>query len=294
MTGGKAALWTDSTIAEVMLGKAISFIKEQKDHPFFLYFASHDIHVPRVPGHQFVGKSGMGPRGDEILELDWEVGEIVKTLKDLQLLNNTVIVFSSDNGPVLDDGYVDGAVEGAAHPKPIRQLGKTITNRPAHLPAGPYRGGKYSIFDGGTKVPFIVSWPGTIKPGKSNALISQADLLSSFASLTGVQLKADDGPDSFNMINALLGKTEKGRKNLVEQGNPLALVEGNWKYIEPHKGPKVNKNVNIELGNDPDPQLYDLSKDPGEKNNVASQYPDKVKQMAGELEKIKADGRSKD
>ena len=293
MTGGKAALWTDSTIAEVMLGKTLSFIKDNKDHPFFLYFASQDIHVPRVPGHQFVGKSGMGPRGDEILELDWEVGEIVKTLKDLHLLDNTMIVFSSDNGPVLDDGYVDSAAEGAAHPEPINLDGKTLTDRPAHLPAGPYRGGKYSVFDGGTKVPFIISWPGTIKPGKSNALISQADLLSSFARLTGVQLKEDDGPDSFDMLDVLLGKTEKGRKSVVEQGNPLALVEGNWKYIEPHKGPKINKNVNIELGNDLDPQLYDLSKDPGEKNNLASQHPDKVKQMATELQKIKDDGRSR-
>ena len=124
-------------------------------------------------------------------------------------------------------------------------------------------------------------------------MISQVDLVLFFCTLTGSKLEKEDGPDSFDMWNVLLGKTEKGRKSLVEQGNPLALVEGNWKYIEPHKGPKINKNVNIELGNDLDPQLYDLSKDPGEKNNLASQYPDRVQQMSKELQKIKDDGRSR-
>ena len=295
MSGGKSALWNDATISDVMCGKAVDFIKENKERPFFLYFASHDIHVPRVPARRFAGKSGMGARGDEILEFDWEVGEILKTLNELNLSAKTMIILSSDNGPVLDDGYADGAVEGAARPKQVGFMAsrKTALARPAHKPAGQYRGGKYSIYEGGTKIPFIVSWPGSIKPGKSDALISQADLLASFANLTGIQLSETDGPDSFDMLNVLLGKSEKGRKSLVEQGNGLALVEGTWKYIEPHKGPTKNVNVNIELGNNLNPQLYDLSRDPGEKNNMASQKRRKVKEMAMELEKIRVEERSR-
>ena len=149
MSGGKSALWVDEDIADVITGKAVKFIEENKDNPFFLYFATHDIHVPRMPNQRFVGKSGMGPRGDAILEFDWSVGEIMKTVDKLGLSENTIIIVTSDNGPVVDDGYKDQAVE---------LLG-------SHKPAGPLRGGKYSAFDGGTRVIFITSWNGKIKAG---------------------------------------------------------------------------------------------------------------------------------
>ncbi len=130
MTGGKAARWTDEDIADVITGKAITFIETNKAQPFFLYFPTHDIHVPRVPHSRFVGKSGMGPCGDAILQLDWTVGEILKALDRLNLRENTLIVLSSDNGYVLDDGYQDDAREKLN----------------GHTPAGPLRGSKYSTF----------------------------------------------------------------------------------------------------------------------------------------------------
>ncbi|MEO6000755.1 MAG: arylsulfatase [Chitinophagaceae bacterium] len=278
MSGGKSAWWIDDEIAAVLSQKAISFIKKQQANPFFIYFATHDIHVPRVPNKQFIGKSGMGVRGDAILQLDWTVGEILKTLDSLQLTNKTMFIISSDNGPVLDDGYQDEAVA---------KLG-------GHKPAGPLRGGKYSAFDAGTRTPLIVCWPGNIKAGtSSNALISQVDLLASFAAFTGQQLPEDAAPDSFNMINVLLGKSKQGRDNLVEHAGTLALVSKNWKYIQPAPGPALAKEVNIELGNSKDPQLYDLSKDIGEQKNLAAANPEMVKEMSATLQNIKTKGRSR-
>ncbi len=255
MSGGKSALWVDEDIADVITGKAVEFIRKNKDNPFFLYFATHDIHVPRVPHPRFAGKSTMGPRGDAILEFDWSVGEILKVIDDLDLTRKTMIIVTSDNGPVVDDGYKDDAVE---------KLGD-------HKPAGPLRGGKYSAFDGGTRVAFIARWPGKIKPGTSHALFSQIDLMASFAILTGQTLPSDAAPDSFDNLKTLLGKSKTGREWLVEHSanGRLSLIRGDWKYIEPGPGPKINVNTNTETGNDTVPQLYDLKTDLGEKINVA-------------------------
>lgn len=265
MSGGKSALWVDENLADVLTGKAVNFIEKNKNNPFFLYFCTHDIHVPRVPHPRFAGKSGMGPRGDVILEFDWSVGEILKTLDKLKLTKKTLVIITSDNGPVIDDGYKDQAVE---------LLGN-------HKPAGPLRGGKYSAFDGGTRVVFIALWPGRIKAGTSDALFSQIDLMSSFASLTGQKLPENAGPDSFDYLNALLGKDMAGREWLVEHSSAqkLSLIRGDWKFIEPGPGQKITANNNTETGNDPDPQLYNLKNDLGEKNNVATQNPDILKEL---------------
>jgi arylsulfatase A-like enzyme len=277
MTGGKSALWSDEGMADVFTKKAGSFIEQQKDKPFFLYFATHDIHVPRVPHPRFAGQTTMGPRGDAIVEFDWCVGEILKALDRLKLTRNTLVILTSDNGPVIDDGYKDGAVE---------KLG-------SHKPAGPLRGGKYSRFEAGTRVPFVVRWPARVKPGVSEALISQVDLLASFAALADQKLAVNDAPDSLNILSTLTGKSKRGREHVVEHAGGLALRQGNWKYIEPREGPKRNANTNTELGNDPNPQLYDLSKDPGEQNNLAAQHPDRVKAMESLLQKLRQDGRSR-
>jgi arylsulfatase A-like enzyme len=271
MSGGNAARWVDENIADTLTGKAVAFIEKHKEEPFFLYFATHDIHVPRVPHPRFAGKSGLGPRGDAIVQLDWSVGEVLKTLDRLGLAENTLVIFSSDNGPVVDDGYKDQAVELLD----------------GHKPAGPLRGGKYSIFDAGTRVPFIVRWPGRIKPGVSEALACQIDLSASLAALTGQKLGSGDAPDSFDVLGALLGRTRTGRDHLVEHAGSLSLIQGDWKYIEPSKGARMNISTNTELGNAPQPQLYDLKNDLGERNNVATQYPEKVKEMAALLRKIR-------
>lgn len=277
MTGGKTALWKDEDMADLYTSKAVSFIEQNRNKPFFLYFATHDPHVPRVPHPRFAGKTAMGPRGDAIIEADWCVGEILNTLDRLKLDRNTLVIFTSDNGPVVDDGYKDDAVE---------KLG-------GHKPAGPLRGGKYSNFEGGTRVPFIVRWTGRVKPGVSAALISQIDFLASFAAFTNQQLGYADAPDSFNVLPALLGKSKAGREHLVEQASALSLRVGSWKYIEPNKGVKLQKNTNTETGNDPDGQLYNLAIDPGETKNVAAGQPDKVKQMTALLQQMRQSGKSR-
>lgn len=277
MTGGKSALWKDEDMADVFTGKAIAFIQQHKDKPFFLYFATHDPHVPRVPHPRFVGKTTMGPRGDAIMQTDWVVGEILATLDRLNLTKNTLIVFTSDNGPVVDDGYKDDAVE---------KLG-------SHKPAGALRGGKYSNFEGGTRVPFIVRWPGRVKPGVSNALVAQVDFIASFAAFTNQKLAESDAPDSFNVLPALLGKSKTGRQHLVEQAGALSLRQGEWKYIEPGKGARYDKNTNTELGNDQSAQLYNLADDPGETKNLATKHPDRVKRMAEHVRQIREKGRSR-
>jgi arylsulfatase A-like enzyme len=277
MSGGNAARWVDEDIADTITGKAVSFIQKHRDEPFFLYFATHDIHVPRVPHPRFVGASGLGPRGDAIVQLDWSVGELLRTLDRLDLARDTLVIFSSDNGPVVDDGYKDQAVELLD----------------GHRPAGPLRGGKYSAFDGGTRVPFIVRWPGKVRPGVSEALACQIDLPASLAALTDQQLAFDDAPDSFDVLGALLGRTNTGRDHLVEHAGTLSLIRGDWKYIEPSKGRRMNVSTNTELGNDPQPQLYDLKDDLGEKDNVATEHPRRVQEMAALLRKIRQQGRSR-
>jgi arylsulfatase A-like enzyme len=270
MRGGKAALWKDEEMADIFTQHATAFIEQhaRESQPFFLYFATHDPHVPRMPHPRFVGKSGLGARGDAILQMDGCVGAVLDAIDRLGLQENTLVIFTSDNGPVLDDGYQDEAVA---------KNGK-------HRPAGPYRGGKYSIFEGGTRVPFIVRWPGHVSAGVSDALISHVDFLRSFAALAGQSV--DDkkaGPDSVDLLAALLGKSKTGRERLVEHANTLALREGAWKFIEPKQGAKRSRNTNVELGNDPQPQLYNLAEDPGETKNLAGAEPEKVAQLAKQL-----------
>lgn len=275
MKGGKSALWVDEDMADVFLNKAKMFIDDhlakKSGNPFFLYYALHEPHVPRVPNARFVGKSGMGPRGDAILEADWCVGELLKKLENEGLINNTLIVFSSDNGPVLNDGYYDDAVE---------KVGK-------HTPSGGLRGGKYSLFEAGTKVPFITYWKGHIKPGVSDAIVCQIDLLASFSELIGIQ---NTTKDSQNMLPVLLGNSKKGRDNLVlEASGRLAFRYGNDWLIPPYKGNPLAKEVNIETGLLPEFQLYDLLKDPAQQYNLSKQNPQKVESLRLKMQAIVGD-----
>jgi arylsulfatase A-like enzyme len=272
MKGGKSALWKDEEMADTFTREAVAFINRSKARPFFLYFATHDVHVPRVPHPRFAGKSGMGPRGDAIAEFDWSVGEVLKALDADGLAENTLVVFTSDNGPVVDDGYRDDAVE---------KLG-------GHKPAGPYRGGKYSKFEGGTRVPFVVRWPGRVKPGTSKALVSQVDFIASFAALAGAPAPGPTAIDSRNHLPALLGDDPIGRASLIEHGGGLAVRHGHWKFIPASNGPRKNVPTNSELGNDSAPQLYDLEADPGETRNVAEDHPEIVDQLRKELAEAQA------
>lgn len=264
MKGGKKALWKDENIADSITSHAVEFIRKNKDRPFFLYFGTNDAHVPRVPHPRFRGKSGMGPRGDVLLQFDWSVGEITRTLEELDLTDNTIVIVTSDNGPVVDDGYQDQAAA---------LLGD-------HRPWGPFRGGKYSAFEAGTCIPMVIRWPGKIETGKvSEALVSHIDLIASFASLLQVTLPHRAAPDSQNYLTAFLGKDLQGRNYLIESADILSILLNNWKYIVPSNGPAYSKLTNIELGNSKEPQLYNLAKDKGEKKNLASKKQKKVKTL---------------
>ncbi|ACU05245.1 sulfatase family protein [Pedobacter heparinus] len=272
MEGGHKARWTDEEVSTTFLTKARDFIEKNKNQPFFLYFTLTEPHVPRMPATMFKGKSELGLRGDAILQLDWTVGQIMKQLEYLKLDKNTLIIFSSDNGPVLDDGYEDEAVK------------KSV----GHQPSGIFRGGKYSSFEAGTRVPWIMSWPGTILPKVSEAMVCQMDLLASFSYLLNVPLPADETTDSENVLPALLGKSTKGRTTLITQGGPLAIIKNNWKYIEPGKGIAYDKLTGIEMGVSASGQLYNLNTDPGETENVLYKYASKAKELATLLNAIKA------
>jgi arylsulfatase A-like enzyme len=230
--------------------------------------------VPRYPHERFRDKSGMGYRGDAILQFDWTVGMIVEALEKAGILDNTLIVLTSDNGPVVDDGYADKAVE---------LLGD-------HRPWGEFRGGKYSNFEAGTRVPFIVHWPAVVKPGISDALFSHIDMFGSMEKLTGQDMGEAAGMDSQNYLATLTGEDKKGRDYVIEASGSLSISDGEWKYITPNKGPAYNKLTNTELGNSEDEQLYNLHEDVGEKQNVAKKYPDKVKEMKQILEQEKQKG----
>ena len=267
--GGTSANWKDEDIADHFLEKAKSFIISHDENPFFLYYAMNQPHVPRTPHPRFEGKSGLGPRGDVILEADWCVGEIIKTLKDENILENTMIVFTSDNGPVLNDGYYDDAVE---------KLGK-------HNPNGPLRGGKYSLLEAGTRVPFFVYWKGSIYPSVSDAMVCQIDLLASIGALVGEDVKITD---SQNMIDVFMGKSNKGRKSLIIEANTkTAFRKGDWLMIPTYGGDSVLEEVNIELGNSDEYQLYNLKQDISQKNNLAKSQAGVLKAMVKDFELLR-------
>lgn len=271
MKGGKSALWKDENMADLFLNKAKQFLTNHKEEPFFLYYALHEPHVPRVPHPRFVGKSGLGARGDAILEADWCVGEIMKHLKSLGLDENTIVIFSSDNGPVTDDGYADKADE---------LLGD-------HKPLGPLRGGKYSLLDGGTRVPFMVRWTNHIKPGVSDALVTQTDFLASFAHLLGV--KDVNLRDSKNTMDTFLGKNNKGRDEFVFEalGHKTGLRKGDYIFIPPYEGGHyIEWGVMNETGNGKVDRLYNIKEDIGQAKNLAEEKPELLKEMKARYQEL--------
>ncbi|VTT99780.1 arylsulfatase : Sulfatase OS=Chthoniobacter flavus Ellin428 GN=CfE428DRAFT_3130 PE=4 SV=1: Sulfatase [Gemmataceae bacterium] len=266
-TGGTAALWKDDEMSLVIAEKSCAFIEKEKDKPFFLFMATHNIHVPRVPNAKFKGKSDCGVRGDAIVEFDWTVGQVLDKLDTLGLAENTLVVLTSDNGGVLDDNGPD-KVNGIGDPDG--------TN--GHKPNGALRGTKGTVFEGGTRVPFVVRWPAKVKPGTSDALMSQMDLLASFAALTGQRVPKGQAPDSENHLEALLGTKQTGREFLVEQSNggaPFGFRHGTWKLTP--GGPKAK-----EAG----PGLFDLATDLGEAKNLAAAHPDRVAAMRAKLAEV--------
>ena len=275
MRGGGKALWQDENIADSIVAHAVRFIEQSAGRPFFLYLCTNDIHVPRYPHDRFRGKNEMGLRGDAIVQFDWTVGEIIAVLREKGIEDNTLVVLTSDNGPVLDDGYDDHAVELAGD----------------HRPGGPFRGGKYSAFEAGSAVPFIVCWPGRIAGGQaSDALLALTDGVASMASLVGVSLPEGAAPDSRNSLATWLGQSRESCPYVVSMAanRSLTLRTKRWKYIEPSDGgPMIPWGPKIETGYLKTPQLFDIRKDIGETKDVSRKKPRVLLRLQHVLKKVK-------
>lgn len=261
MKGGGSALWKDENIADSIAAHSVRFIREHASEPFFLYLCTNDVHVPRWPHERFRGKNPMGLRGDAIAQFDWTVGQVLDALEDAGIADNTLIILTSDNGPVLDDGYADQAIE--------------LLN--GHSPTGPLRGAKYSGYEGGTMVPMIVRWPAVIVPQPENpTLLSHIDLLRSFGSLIGADVPDGGAMDSQDYMAQILGRSTESRPWVSELNHTrtLSVRTPHWKYLPASKlTPMVNWGPEIENGNQPEEQLYNLLIDPSETTNVAASNP---------------------
>lgn len=271
MKGGKSALWTDSDLADTLTDKAVRFINENKDQPFFLYFATNDIHVPRDPHTRFIGKSQCGIRGDVTVQMDACFARIMEALRKNGLAQDTLIIFTSDNGPVVNDGYADNSENDLAD----------------HHPAGPWRGGKYTINEGGTRIPLITWWKGRIEPGVSSALVSQVDFMASLARLVGVEIPNGSAQDSTDRLAALLGTDKKGREELIEHkmhNKHLALRRGQYKYIPAECLGLTSRGEHPKLPEGHNGMLINLQEDPGETTDISDQYPQLAEDMRKALQ----------
>lgn len=273
MSGGKAAIWDDRTKSDIFNAKALEFIRKNKAKPFFLYYAPHEPHHPQAPNARFAGlaKRG-GDRGDAIVQLDDQVARIMKTLKDEGLDSNTLVIFSSDNGCSVKDF------------NPVR------TDAQQYRANGIYRGGKFSEFEGGQRMPFIARWPGRIQAGTTNKEpVSLVDLPATAAALTGYKLAPADAPDSLDILPVLTSGA-RSPHDLIFYGNdkPDGIREGKWKLIVKHQ--HYWKNKEPETDQSGPPYLYDLESDPGEANNLAKEKPEIVDALREKLNKTVAAG----
>jgi arylsulfatase A len=304
ISGGKAAhaLYRDEELGATLTGKSLAWMRLHRASPFFLYFATPHIHHPFTPGPRFKGSSQAGRYGDFIQELDWMVGEVLRTLEELELGENTLVILTSDNGGMLNLGGQDAW-------------------RAGHRLNGDLLGFKFDSWEGGHRVPFIARWPGKIEAGSvSDALISHLDFLATFAALTGAKLGPEDGPDSRDILPALVGHPASPVRNQVvlapsTKAN-LALRDGRWLYIGARGGggftgskpgdhalggPGALKftgetNSDIQDGtfvpDAPHEQLYDLASDPSESRNLARVHPEIAARMKARLAEIQSQPRS--
>lgn len=302
--GGKAAheLYEDRKVGTTLKDRAIEWIKEKKEEPFFLYFATTNIHHPFTPAPQFIGKSEAGPYGDFIHELDWMIGEVLNTLEEEGLADNTLVILTSDNGGMLNRGGQNAWEAG-------------------HRQNANLLGFKFDAWEGGHRVPFIARWPGKIPAGtESDELLSNVDILATLAALVEQPLKENEGPDSYNMLQAFTGSPpEPVRDHLVispSRKKNLAIRKGKWMYISsqgsggfPGKeigshllggaaATKLTGQVNSDIENGkikadaPPAQLYDLEADPTQKRNLYDEYPEIAKELQALLEKTLQSKRS--
>jgi arylsulfatase A-like enzyme len=275
----------------VFLEKSRDFLKRHKakspDKPFFLVHCTQGVHLPSIPAKKYRGKTEAGPHGDFIFELDDVVGQLMQTLAELGYAENTLVLFSSDNGPELPTV-------------------KNMRKDHQHDGARPWRGLKRDDWEGGHRVPLIVRWPGTVKPGAvSDQLVNLTDVMATCAAIVDYDLPNDAAEDSYNMLPALAGEKKPVREFSLQQayrGKSKSIRKGKWKYLD-HKGSGGNnygkggswgaKEFSIkEKAPDAPGQLYNIEKDPGETNNLYLEHPEIVKELSEKLQELVASGRS--
>jgi arylsulfatase A len=294
MLSGKSAEYQFEDGALRLTEKAIGFIETHHMQPFFLYFAHRNIHAPLKPNPRFLGTSGCGVYGDYIQELDWSVGRVLATLERLKLLDNTLLIFSSDNGGVITyrAAASDDSPDGFGY-----RPDKALVDVTLHRPNGPLRGQKTDVWEGGHRVPFVIRWPGHVPAGKvSSALVANTDLLATFAELTGSKLARDAGEDSFSFLDAMLGRSESSaRKTLVSDSwkGLFAIREGPWKLIPGHGGGGIAWKPVPPKEGEPAGQLYNLAEDVSEKHNLYAEHPEIVSRLTSLLESYRREGRSR-
>ncbi|MDE0104100.1 MAG: arylsulfatase [Bryobacterales bacterium] len=295
MEGGTAARWNDHSLAVDLTAKIVSQLEilAKRRQPFFLYYAPHQPHRPFTPNARFRGASEFGTYGDFIAELDWSVGEILDALDRLGLAASTLVIFSSDNGGLtapessraqLGAGYGDGETAYAVPAVDHRANGPVL------------RGGKGDIWEGGHRVPFLARWPGKIKAGTRSAeTVTLADMMATFAAVAGVEVPQGAGPDSFNVLPALVGGTldkSAGRPRVMHSGGNgmLAIRKGPWKLIDGQGGGGY-QDGEAEVG--APPQLYNLDEDLGETRDLYAQERETALRLQEALRRIRTEGRSR-
>ena len=260
VNGAMAPGWRFENILPTLAGKAVEYIDQRAKtkQPFFLYFALTTPHQPFSPSERFKGKSGISAIGDLVMETDWALGEAMAALERNGLAENTLVIFSADNG------HIGRFLE------PFQKAG--------HRVSGPFRGYKAGIWEGGHHVPFVVRWPGVVKPGSQCAqLASLNDCMATFSDITGAPLPASSAEDSFSIMPLLRGEDRAVRETVVSHSadGMFAIQRGDWKLIAGQQG-----------------GLYNMATDMGETENLAAQHPEIAAELAALLKKHIDDGRS--
>jgi arylsulfatase A-like enzyme len=278
--GGKAAWYEHENLARMLTERAVSWLKEQsKQQPFFLYLAHRNIHGPLIPDPRFRGESDIGVYGDFLAELDWSVGEVLNALDEAELVSDTLVLFTSDNGAVVKYEPMDYA---------------TING---HAVNGVLRGQKTDVYEGGVRVPLIARWPKHVPADSADeSLIALTDMLATFADFFGVDLPENAGEDSFSFLGALLAQPARQatRDAIVNDSfkGTLAIRQGDWKLILGQHGGGVSKQPIPHDPSEPPGQLFQLGRDIREASNVYERYPAKVEELTHLLERYRAEGRS--
>ena len=289
----------DDEVDSTLTAKAIEFIKENREQPFFVYLALVATHTHVTPHKRFRGTSPIGQLGDYINELDFHVGEIMTTLDELGLSENTILIFSSDNGGQQNDHHTAGKnldlrddSQGVAEKS---KTAKTIARTEfGHRTNGDFRGYKGSNYEGGFRIPFIVRWPGKIAPRiETQQLISHADMLATTAGLLGEKLPKTAGGDSFDLSPVLLGKAKRSpirTTTVLQTGRGLlSFRQGDWK-LRFSKNPTWNGN-DVTLP-ESEYELYNLAEDPAEENDLAQKRPDRAQALKSHLLELLKAGRT--